>query len=135
MSATLDRPCLGEVVTDWPFSGRCGVATNGNSVQGVQPTDALLTARLAAGDDDALVEVFDRLAPVVQGAALRVLGQVTIAQDVVQDVFVELWCHPERYDPVAGTLRTYLVVLARHRALDLVPVSYTHLTLPTTPYV
>jgi RNA polymerase sigma-70 factor (ECF subfamily) len=86
----------------------------------VEASDALLAARLAAGDDHALVEIFDRLAPVVYGAALRVLGQGTAAQDVVQDVFVDLWSHPERYDPAAGTLRTFLAMLARHRAVDLV---------------
>lgn len=83
-------------------------------------TDALLAARLAAGDEHALAEVFDRLAPAVYGAALRVLGDGTAAQDVVQDVFVDFWSHPGRYDPAAGKLRTYLVVLARHRAVDVV---------------
>jgi len=83
-------------------------------------TDALLAARLGAGDDHALAEVFDRLAPVVYGAALRVLGENSAAQDVVQDVFVELWNRPDRYDPAAGSLRTYLIVLARHRAVDAV---------------
>ena len=81
--------------------------------------DALLAARLAAGDDHALAEAFDRLAPAVYGAALRVLGQSAAAQDVVQDVFVELWSRPDRYNPEAGTLRTYLTVVAKHRALDL----------------
>ena len=56
----------------------------------------------------------------VYGSALRVLGDNNAAQDVVQDVFVELWAHPDRYDPAAGTLRTYLAVLARHRAVDVV---------------
>lgn len=82
--------------------------------------DALLAARLAAGDDHALAEAFDRLAPAVLAAAVRVLGDGAAAQDVVQDVFVELWRHPDRYDPGAGPLRTYLMVLARHRAVDLV---------------
>jgi RNA polymerase sigma-70 factor (ECF subfamily) len=86
----------------------------------VEVTDALLAARLAAGDDRALAEVFDDLAPTVYGAALRVLGEGAAAQDVVQDVFVELWSHPDRYNPDAGTLGTYLNVLARHRAVDLV---------------
>ncbi|HUZ36280.1 MAG TPA: sigma-70 family RNA polymerase sigma factor [Streptosporangiaceae bacterium] len=84
----------------------------------MEPTDALLVARLAAGDDHALAEIFDRLAPAVYSAALRVLGDGSGAQDVVQDVFVELWSHPDRYDLAAGTLRTYLMVLARHRAVD-----------------
>lgn len=90
------------------------------SVCGMEATDALLSARLAAGDDHALADVFDRLAPAVYGAALRVLGQAAAAQDVVQDVFVELWSRPDRYDPAAGSLRTFLLVLARHRAVDLV---------------
>jgi RNA polymerase sigma-70 factor (ECF subfamily) len=80
----------------------------------------VLAARLAAGDDHALAEVFDALAKSVYGSALRVLGDNSATQDVVQDVFVELWRHPGRYDPAAGTLRTYLTVLARHRAVDLV---------------
>jgi RNA polymerase sigma-70 factor, ECF subfamily len=67
-----------------------------------------------------LAGIFDRLASVVYGGALGVLGDGTAAQDVVQDVFVELWTHPDRYDPAAGTLRTYLTLLARHRAVDLV---------------
>jgi RNA polymerase sigma factor (sigma-70 family) len=85
----------------------------------MEGSDALLAARLAAGDDRALAEVFDQLAPSVYGGALRVLGNGSAAQDVVQDVFVELWSHPDRYDPMAGSLRTYLIVLARHRAADL----------------
>jgi RNA polymerase sigma-70 factor (ECF subfamily) len=67
-----------------------------------------------------LAEVFDRLAPAVYGSALRVLGHSAAAQDVVQDVFVELWSHPGRYDPQAGSLRAYLTMQARHRAVDLV---------------
>ena len=80
----------------------------------------LLAARLAAGDDHALAEVFDRLAPAVYGAALRVPGNGAAAQDVAQDVFIELWSHPGRYDPTAGTLRTFLMMQARHGAVDVV---------------
>ena len=83
-------------------------------------SDALLAARLAAGDDYALAEIFDHLAATVYGAALRVLGEGAAAQDVVQDVFVDLWRHPDRYDPQTGTLGSYLSVRARHRAVDLV---------------
>jgi RNA polymerase sigma-70 factor, ECF subfamily len=88
------------------------------SVRGVEGSDALLAARLAAGDDRALADIFDQLASSVYGGALRILGNGSAAQDVVQDVFVELWCRPDRYDPAAGSLRTYLMVLARHRAVD-----------------
>jgi RNA polymerase sigma-70 factor, ECF subfamily len=110
------RPCPGPAIRAW----HCPVAAGRASVRGVGGRDALLAARLSAGDKRALAEVFDGLARSVYGSALRVLGDNDAAQDVVQDVFVELWTHPDRYDPAAGTLRTYLTVLARHRAVDLI---------------
>jgi len=80
----------------------------------------LFAARLAAGDDRALAEAFDELGPAVHATALQVLRNSAAAQDVVQDVFVDLWCHPQRYDPTLSSLRTYLTLCARHRALDVV---------------
>ena len=55
----------------------------------------------------------------VYRAALRVLAEPTQAQDVVQDVFMRLWRNPERFDSTRGTLRSYLVIMARSRALDM----------------
>ena len=98
----------------------CRPAYHRVSLQHVGDSDVLLAARLGAGDDRALSEAFDRLGPAVYAGALRVLGDAAAAQDVVQDVFVELWSHPGRYDPAAGPLRAYLVLLARHRAVDIV---------------
>jgi RNA polymerase sigma-70 factor, ECF subfamily len=118
--ATLCEVWLDDPVSERTAPPRCRPAGNRASVPGVEPTDALLADRMAAGDDSALAEVFDGLGQAVYGAALRVLGDWSAAQDVVQDVFVELWSHPGRYDPTAGSLRTYLTVLARHRAVDLI---------------
>jgi RNA polymerase sigma-70 factor, ECF subfamily len=118
--ATPSAICLDATVLDRMPAGHCPVPAGRASVRRVGGSDALLAARLAAGDDHALAEVFDGLARSVYGSALRVLGDDSAAQDVVQDVFVELWAHPDRYDPDAGTLRTYLTVLARHRAVDLI---------------
>ena len=86
----------------------------------MEGNDALLASRLAAGDDHALAEVFDRFGAAVYGAALRISGDATSAQDVVQDVFVELWSNPDRYDSSAGPLRSYLLMRSKHRAVDLV---------------
>jgi RNA polymerase sigma-70 factor (ECF subfamily) len=85
----------------------------------VSPDDSLLIARIAAGDDRALADVLDRVGGAVHAAALHVLRDRTAAEDVVQEVFVGLWCHPERYDEARGSLRTYLVMCGRHRAHDL----------------
>jgi RNA polymerase sigma-70 factor, ECF subfamily len=108
------------LVLRWSGVESCLAAGTRASVHDVGGTDALLAARLTAGDHSALAEVFDRLAPAVYGGALRVLGHHAAAQDVVQDVFVELWTHPGRYDPDAGPLRAYLTMQARHRAVDLI---------------
>jgi RNA polymerase sigma-70 factor (ECF subfamily) len=85
----------------------------------VSGSDAALVARITAGDEHALAEVFDAMAPLVYEAARRVVGHEAQAQDVVQDVFVQLWTHPERYDSRLSALGTYLSVLARSRAVDL----------------
>jgi len=101
-----------------PSSGHCLCAGQAATVPVMEAADALLAARLCAGDDDALAEIFDLHAAAAYAVAARVLGHSSPAQDVVQDVFVELWTHPDRYDPAVGSLRTYLVVLARNRAID-----------------
>jgi RNA polymerase sigma-70 factor (ECF subfamily) len=88
-------------------------------VRRVESADSSLSARLAAGDDRALAEVVDRMGPAVHAVALTVLGDPAAAQDVVQEVFVDLWCHPQRFDARLGGLRTYLLMCARHRAADL----------------
>ena len=82
--------------------------------------DCLLLARLAAGDDDALAEVYDRYAPLVFGVAKRVIADRSVAEDVVQEVFTALWRNPERFDPQRGSLRAYLGVQAHRRAVDVV---------------
>jgi RNA polymerase sigma-70 factor (ECF subfamily) len=82
--------------------------------------DCVLLARLAAGDDDALTEVYDRYAPLVFGVAKRVVANRSLAEDVVQEVFTALWRHPERFDPHRGSLRAYLGVQAHRRAVDAV---------------
>jgi RNA polymerase sigma-70 factor, ECF subfamily len=89
-------------------------------VRRVETADSSLSARLAAGDDRALAEVVDRLGTAVHAVAGAVLGDAAAAQDVVQDVFVDLWCHPQRFDERLGTLRTFLLMTARHRAADVV---------------
>jgi RNA polymerase sigma-70 factor, ECF subfamily len=88
------------------------------TVPTVRGTDALLAARMSAGDDDALAEAFDRFATAVYATAAGVIGTGS-AHDVVQDVFVDLWRYPDRYDPDVGSLRTYLTVMARNRAVDI----------------
>jgi RNA polymerase sigma-70 factor (ECF subfamily) len=97
----------------------CGGRRSG-TVRAVESSGSFLAARLAAGDDRALAEAFDEFGPAVHAVARQILRDPAAAQDVVQEVFVDLWCHPQRYDETLGTLRTYLTLVARHRAQDVV---------------
>ena len=82
--------------------------------------DGGLIARLEAGDDDALRELFDRHGGFVLGIARRVTGSAALAEEVLQDVVTAVWSHPERFEPSRGSLRAYLGVQTHRRAVDVV---------------
>ena len=100
------------------FLNRAEVART--TVGDVESGDGVLVARLAAGDDEAVAEIFDRYGPFLYGLARRVTGERTLAEEVVQDVLTTLWSQPERFDPARGTLRAFLGVQAHRRAVDAV---------------
>ncbi len=80
--------------------------------------EAVLVARIAAGDDGALASLYDRFASLVHGIALRVTCDRGLAEEVVQDVFVNLWERPGTFDPDRGSVRAWLATLAHRRAVD-----------------
>jgi RNA polymerase sigma factor (sigma-70 family) len=80
--------------------------------------EAVLVARIAAGDDGALASLYDRFASLVHGIAFRVTCDRGLAEEVVQDVFVNLWERPGSFDPDRGSVRTWLATLAHRRAVD-----------------
>jgi RNA polymerase sigma-70 factor, ECF subfamily len=84
---------------------------------GVRDWERAVIARIVAGDDSALAAVFDQYSALVHGIAARLVGR-DAASDVCQEVFVQLWEHPERFDAGKASLRTFLAVLARRRAID-----------------
>ena len=63
-------------------------------------------------------EAYRLLAPIAFTAANRVLRDAAAAEDVVQDVFMQLWLRPSAYDPARGGLSRYVSLLARSRAMD-----------------
>ena len=95
----------------------------GGSVESVestlpQPEDGALLAALARGEPGACASLYDRYAGVLFTLCLRILGSRADAEEALGDVFLELWRHPERYDPRRGNLLGYLVTLTRSRAID-----------------
>lgn len=79
---------------------------------------ASLLVRLVQGDRSALAEFYDRYAGPVYGIVLRLLRDVHEAEDVVQEVFLQVWRQAERYDPARGKPEAWLFTIARTRALD-----------------
>jgi RNA polymerase sigma-70 factor, ECF subfamily len=86
---------------------------------GERADDELVRA-VAAGDQSALGEIYRRHAGAVWAVARRVCNDATMAEDVSQTVFVELWRRPGRFDPDRGRLRPWLVAQAHARAVDAV---------------
>ena len=73
---------------------------------------------MRAGDQSAMADVYDRYSGVVYGVALRVLANTTAAEDVVQEIFLQLWRNPQSFDAERGRLAPWLAVIARNRAID-----------------
>jgi RNA polymerase sigma-70 factor, ECF subfamily len=63
--------------------------------------------------------LYDRYSGIVYGVALRVLGSTAAAEDVLQEVFLQLWRNPQAFDADRGKLAPWLAVIARNRAIDL----------------
>ncbi len=87
-------------------------------VRGDVADDMRLVARIRAGDQQAMSELYDRYAKVVYAVALRVLQDAGTAEDVLQDVFLQLWRKPDAFDASRGSLAAWLAVISRHRSID-----------------
>jgi RNA polymerase sigma-70 factor (ECF subfamily) len=89
------------------------------SIEGRATTDlSTLMALVAIGDQSAFAKLYDELAPAVYGVARRVVRDRDHADEVTQEVFVELWRKAARFDPSRGGLRAWVVTMARRRAVD-----------------
>ena len=80
--------------------------------------DMQLVARIRAGDQLALSELYDRYSTVVYGVALRILQDTGAAEDLLQEIFLQLWRKPDAFDSSRGSLTAWLAVIARHRSID-----------------
>jgi RNA polymerase sigma factor (sigma-70 family) len=85
----------------------------------VSRTDAEVAAALAAGDQSALAELYDRYGGLAYSVALRVLDDPGRAEDAVQDAFLGVWRGASGFDATRGSLRSWLVASVRNRAIDM----------------
>jgi RNA polymerase sigma-70 factor (ECF subfamily) len=83
-------------------------------------TDVSLVGAMQSGDESAMALLYDRYSSIVYAVALRVLGDTGAAEDVLQEVFMQLWRNPGVFDSSRGNLGAWLGVIARNRAIDTV---------------
>jgi RNA polymerase sigma-70 factor (ECF subfamily) len=82
--------------------------------------DAELVQLVAANDMDALQALYERYGSIVFGMAQRILGDRQLAEECTQDVFVALWRSAAKYEPKRAQVSTWLIGIAKYRAIDLV---------------
>ena len=95
-----------------------GMSENPGMPRADAADDMRLIARIRAGEQGAMSELYDRYSSVVYGVALRVLQDAAAAEDILQDIFLQLWRKPDAFDSSRGSLVAWLAVIARHRAID-----------------
>jgi RNA polymerase sigma-70 factor, ECF subfamily len=94
------------------ITGLFGAASN------VVSPDVVLLSAIRSGDEQAMTQIYERYSPIVYSVALRVLGDTAAAEDVLQEVFMQLWRGPEVFDASRGSLPGWLAVITRNRAID-----------------
>jgi RNA polymerase sigma-70 factor (ECF subfamily) len=80
--------------------------------------DAALLSLIRSGDASAMAMLYDRYSSIVYAVALRVLGDTASAEDVLQEVFMQLWRSPGKFDAGRGSMGPWLAVITRNRAID-----------------
>jgi RNA polymerase sigma-70 factor (ECF subfamily) len=82
--------------------------------------DQAALGRLATGDLDALDELYDRYNTMAYSIAYRITNDATLAEDVVQEAFLGAWRNADRYVTGRGSVKTWLLAIVHHRAIDAV---------------
>ena len=95
----------------------------------VERDEAAVLLRLTAkGDSDAFARLYDVTSPVVHGIIRRVLRNPAQAEEVTQEVYVEIWRTAARFDPLKAAGLTWMVTIAHRRAVDRVRSEESHST-------
>jgi RNA polymerase sigma-70 factor, ECF subfamily len=92
-------------------------ATSGADAAADDPQLTLIQ-RVGRGDQAAFSDLYDSTAPLVHGVVLKIVRDPSHAEEVVQEVFVELWRIAPRFDPAKGTVISWVATIAHRRAVD-----------------
>jgi RNA polymerase sigma-70 factor, ECF subfamily len=84
----------------------------------VQTSDVELLEAISKGDERALASLYDRYRAILFGLLMRILNNRAEAEDVLQEVFIQVWQRAANFDATRGKPFTWLVTLTRSRAID-----------------
>jgi RNA polymerase sigma-70 factor (ECF subfamily) len=90
----------------------------GNTAPVSTRDDAALLLLVQGGDEHAMASLFDRYSKVVYSVALRVLRDPSAAEDVLQEIFMQIWRNPDSFVATRGSLGGWLSVVSRNRSID-----------------
>jgi len=93
-----------------PVAGRLASAAD--------DADRAVLEQVASGRHEAIGELYERYKTMTFALALRITGDSALAEDVVQDAFVGAWRNASRYEPGRGSVKTWLLSIVHHRAID-----------------
>jgi len=82
--------------------------------------DRAVLVRLADGELDALEDLYDRYKTMAYSIAYRITNDASLAEDVVQEAFLGVWRNATRYVEGRGSVKTWLLAIVHHRAIDAV---------------
>ncbi|MEP6974734.1 MAG: sigma-70 family RNA polymerase sigma factor [Spartobacteria bacterium] len=91
-----------------------------NEITDTQVAEIELLQRIGQGDRASFEQFYDRFSRILFSIAYRLLRNEQAAEDVLQEVFVQIWKKAPLYDPARGKPLTWAVTLTRHRAIDLI---------------
>lgn len=95
----------------------------GDALSGMQDTPEHRLTRVAAGDKHAFAELYDATAPRIYGLVKRLLIDPAQAEEVTQEIYLEIWQTATRYKPERGSAMSWMLTMAHRRAVDRIRAS------------
>lgn len=114
LSRASERRIAAEAPDRFPMSFDSGSQTERRAAS----EEAEIVRRVGSGDSDALAELYERYAGMLNALALRVVSDPADAEEVLQEAFLQVWNQATRYDPARSSVSTWLVLITRSRAID-----------------
>lgn len=92
--------------------------TEATGTADLDPSDSDLVHRVAERDEAALADLFDRYSGLLLALSRRIVSDTSDAEEILQEVFLQVWNQAERYDKARSSVSTWLVLITRSRSID-----------------